>query len=73
MKRRESLRIDLTPFIDIVFILLIFFLVTSILKKEKLALILDLPSPYAKEIKIHEKQISIELGSDKLAYKGSEI
>ena len=73
MKRRESLPIDLTPLIDIVFILLIFFLVTSVFKKEELALILDLPSSHAKEVEIHEKQISIELSSDKLAYKGSQI
>lgn len=34
MKRREQLGIDLTPIIDVVFILLIFFIVTSVFKKK---------------------------------------
>jgi biopolymer transport protein ExbD len=34
MKRREHLGLDLTPIIDVVFILLIFFIVTSVFKKE---------------------------------------
>ena len=34
MKRRESLGLDLTPVIDVVFILLIFFIVTSVFKKD---------------------------------------
>ena len=73
MKRRESLPIDLTPLIDVVFILLIFFIVSSVFKKEELALVLDLPSSHAKEIEIHEKQIGIELDTDKIAYKGKRI
>ena len=35
MKRRESLGLDLTPVIDVIFILLIFFIVTSVFKKEE--------------------------------------
>ena len=50
MKRRESLSLDLTPVIDVVFILLIFFIVTSVFKKEELALMLDLPTSNAKEM-----------------------
>ena len=52
MKRRESLGLDLTPVIDVVFILLIFFIVTSVFKKDELALVLDLPSSNAKQIEI---------------------
>ena len=37
MKRRESLSLDLTPVIDVVFIILIFLIVTSVFKKEELA------------------------------------
>ena len=66
MKRRESLGLDLTPVIDVIFILLIFFIVTSVFKKEELALILDLPTSSAKEMKIDDEQIFIELSKNKL-------
>ena len=73
MKRRESLGLDLTPVIDVVFILLIFFIVTSVFKKEELALILDLPASNAKEMEIQKEQIFIELSQNKLAIKGIEV
>lgn len=73
MKRREHLGIDLTPIIDVVFILLIFFIVTSVFKKDELALMLDLPDSNAQETKIEEDQVFIELGSDKIAIKGVEV
>ncbi|MCT7910880.1 biopolymer transporter ExbD [Arcobacter lacus] len=73
MKRREALGLDLTPIIDVVFILLIFFIVTSVFKKEELALLLDLPTSNAKEMEVKEGQIFIELGKDKLAIKGIEV
>ncbi len=73
MKRREPLGIDLTPVIDVVFILLIFFIVTSVFKKDELALILDLPKANAKATKIKDDQIFIELSSEKLAIKGIEV
>ncbi|PLY08850.1 MAG: biopolymer transporter ExbD [Arcobacter sp.] len=73
MKRREPLGIDLTPIIDLVFILLIFFLVTSVFKKEELALILDLPESEAKATEIKDEQIFIELNENKLAIKGIEV
>lgn len=70
MKRREPLGIDLTPIIDVVFILLIFFIVTSVFKKEELALILDLPNSNAKEMEIQKDEIFIELNKNQLAIKG---
>jgi len=73
MKRREPLGLDLTPIIDVVFILLIFFIVTSVFKKEELALMLDLPSSNAQNIQIKEEQIFIELSEHKLAIKGIEV
>ncbi len=73
MKRRETLGIDLTPVIDVVFILLIFFIVTSVFKKEELALILDLPKSSAKEAEISKDDIFIELSPTKLAIKGIEV
>ena len=73
MKRREHLGLDLTPIIDVVFILLIFFIVTSVFKKEELALMLELPSSNAKSIQVKQEQIFIELSVDKMAIKGIEV
>ena len=73
MKRRESLGLDLTPVIDVVFILLIFFIVSSVFKKEELALILNLPASNAKEMEVQKEQIFIELSQNKLAIKGIEV
>lgn len=73
MKRRESLGLDLTPVIDVIFILLIFFIVTSVFKKEELALILDLPTSNAKEMEVKQDQVFIELNQNKLAIKGIEV
>ncbi len=72
-EKREHLGLDLTPIIDVVFIRLIFFLVTSVFKKEELALMLDLPSSNAKEMQIKQEQIFIELSVNKLAIKGIEV
>jgi biopolymer transport protein ExbD len=73
MKRRETLNFDLTPLIDVVFILLIFFIVSSVFKKEELALMLSLPASSAKEANIDTKQINIELNKTKLAYLGRKL
>ena len=73
MKRREALGLDLTPIIDVVFILLIFFIVSSVFKKDELALILDLPSSSAKEMQVDKDQVFIELSSEKVAIKGIEV
>ncbi len=73
MKRREALGLDLTPIIDVVFILLIFFIVSSVFKKDELALILDLPSSSAKEMQVDKNQVFIELSADNLAIKGIKV
>ena len=72
-KHREVLSPDITPLIDIVFILLIFFIVSSVFKKEELALNLQLPNASAKKLEIELKQINIELSANTLAYLGKEI
>ena len=69
-KRREPLTPDLTALIDVVFILLIFFMVSSVFKKEELALKLSLPTSDAKELKVEVIQISIELSKTKIAFGG---
>ncbi|UFH58822.1 ExbD/TolR family protein [Sulfurovum mangrovi] len=73
MRRREPLVPEMTPLIDVVFILIIFFIVTSIFKKEELALLLNLPSSSAKELDIEEEQITIELSEKQLAFRGEEV
>ena len=73
MKRREHLGLDLTPIIDVVFILLIFFIVSSVFKKDELALVLNLPTSSAQEIELKQKELIIELNSDKLAVYGKKI
>lgn len=72
-KKRELLTPDLTPLIDVVFILLIFFIVSSVFKQEELALKLDLPSSSAKEHEVEPKQLSIELSPTSLAYLGKVL
>ena len=71
--RREPLSADLTPMIDVVFLLLIFFLVSSVFKKDELALLLNLPNTenYDKTVQKHE--ITIELNSEEIALNGEII
>jgi len=73
MRRREPLIPDMTPLIDVVFILLIFFIVTSVFKKEELALLLNLPDSQAQTLEVEKENITIELSKDKLALKGKEV
>lgn len=72
-RRREPISPDLTPLIDVVFILLIFFIVSSVFKKEELALILNLPPSNAKEMEVEQKQLNIELSQNSLAYLGKIV
>jgi biopolymer transport protein ExbD len=73
LKRREPLTPDLTPIIDVVFILLIFFLVSSTFKKEELALLLNLPESGEASQEIEREDITIELNSDSLAIYGKAL
>lgn len=72
-QRRESLAMDLTPLIDIVFLLLVFFLVTSTFKKDELALLLKLPKTEegaGSQKKID--QLTIELSDNEIAVNGKK-
>jgi len=73
MKRREHISPDLTPIIDIVFLILIFFMVSSTFKKEELALLLTLPKAHSATVEIERANITIELTLEKLAYKGTQM
>lgn len=73
MTKRETISPDLTPLIDVLFILLIFFLVTTVFKKEQLALKLNLPKSSAKMIEIEKQDITIELSQNKVAIFGKTV
>ncbi len=72
-KRREPLTPDLTALIDVVFILLIFFMVSSVFKKEELALSLALPTSSSEKLEVEVKQINIELSVKDIAFGGTKI
>jgi len=72
-RTRESLSPDLTPLIDVVFLLLIFFMVSTVFKKEELALLLNLPSSNSEETKESKTEtINIELSKTEIAYNGKK-
>ena len=73
MKKREMLVPDLTPLIDVVFILLIFFIVSSVIKKEELVLNLSLPSSSTKQKVTNVKEFIIELKNNTIALNGKKI
>jgi biopolymer transport protein ExbD len=55
-KRRLGIRIDMTPFVDIAFLLLIFFMVTTVFKTPQ-ALEINLPPDEDVEIEIAESKV----------------
>ncbi len=77
MKRRsrEPLNFEMTPLIDVVFLLIIFFMVTSVFKKDELSLLLALPKAASGEsIKASEKEfLKLELSAEELAVAGEKI
>ena len=73
MKRRETITPDLTPLIDVVFLLLIFFMVSTVFKKEDLALLLNLPKVSESKTEVEQKEINLELNEKELAYNGKKL
>jgi len=72
--RREHLIPELTPLIDVVFLLLIFFMVSSVFKKEELALLLNLPKADQGKAEAAQKEVvTIELSKDNIAFDGTKI
>jgi biopolymer transport protein ExbD len=72
-QRREALTMDLTPLIDVVFLLLIFFLVTSVFKKDELALLLKLPkTEQGAGSDKKQEQLTIELSDQDVAVNGKK-
>ena len=72
-RRRESLSPDLTPLIDVVFLLLVFFIVTSVFKKEENILNLILPETESTAVPTKEKVITIEITKTELSYQGKNV
>ena len=72
-RTRESLSPDLTPLIDVVFLLLIFFMVSTVFKKEELALLLNLPSSSSEDSKESKSEtLNIELSKSEIALNGKK-
>jgi len=62
-KRQEEISIDLTPFIDVVFMLLLFFVVSTSLFKGATQLDVDLPQANAKPLAPHA-QVEVVINNE---------
>ncbi|MCP4912708.1 MAG: biopolymer transporter ExbD [Oligoflexia bacterium] len=73
-KKREFLETELTSLIDVVFLLLIFFMATSVFKKDELKLSLTLPSAGKGEAVNQQIEIiRLEVTKDKMSMNGQDI
>lgn len=73
VKKRELISMDLTPLIDVVFLLLIFFIVASEFKKNETILNLTLPNSASTQKVINKKEVMIEISKDELAYNSKKL
>lgn len=72
-KRNDAPVLEMTPFVDVTFLLIIFFLVTSVFRKEELALALKLPeTTEGGASKKEVKQLAVELSKDEVAVNGKK-
>ena len=73
-RTRQHIELDLTALIDVVFQLLIFFLVSTVYKNEELALMLKLPVAESGKGQNQELKItSIEITNEAFAIDGKEV
>ena len=73
-RTRDTPMPDITPLIDVVFLLLIFFMVSTVFKKSEVALLLNFPEVSEAEAQgTADKVITIELSNEKMAYNGKSI
>jgi biopolymer transport protein ExbD len=73
-RSRETAMPDITPLIDVVFLLLIFFMVSTVFKKDELALLLNLPTVTEGESQAKAKKtLILELSKEELAYDGKKV
>lgn len=73
VKKRELISMDLTPLIDVVFLLLIFFIVASEFKKNETILNLTLPNSASTQKVINKKEVMIEISKEELAYNSKKL
>ncbi len=72
-RSREPAISDITSLIDVVFLLLIFFMVSTVFKKDELALLLNLPKTSTGESNQGKnKGLVIELGPNAVAVNGKK-
>ncbi|MGB0452252.1 MAG: ExbD/TolR family protein [Bacteriovoracaceae bacterium] len=73
-RTREGLTFELTPLIDVVFLLLIFFMVTTVFKKDQSILDLNLPKTDLSGggVQKKEKRLNVELSETDLAVNGKK-
>lgn len=72
-RTRETATPDITPLIDVVFLLLIFFMVSTVFKKDELALLLNLPkTTKGNAEKQNQKTVYIELSPKEVAFNGKK-
>ncbi len=73
-RTRDTPMPDITPLIDVVFLLLIFFMVSTVFKKSEVALLLNLPEVSDEQAQgTADKVITIEVSDDKMAYNGKAL
>jgi len=73
-RKREFLTPELTPLIDVVFLLLIFFLVSSVFRKQENVLDLQLPTTKTGESsKEQKKDTTIEITNESFAINGEVV
>lgn len=73
-RSRETLAPEITPLIDVVFLLLIFFMVSTVFKKDELALLLNLPQTQEGETTDrHVENVIIEVSQEEVAIAGVKL
>ncbi len=72
-KKREKLRPDLTPLIDVVFLLLVFFMSISSLQQKKSILSLELPEIAAPPSQEKPKNHTLEMSETKISFNEKVI
>ena len=73
-RTRQELNADITPLIDVVFLLLIFFMTSTVFKKSEVALLLNLPKTENSEGvgEGKNKNVIIELSKEEIAINGKK-
>ena len=71
-KKRNDYIVDITPLIDVVFLMLIFFMVSTTFNVSS-SLKLDLPTSKAKATEQEKKQVTININKQGQIYVGDEL